>query len=269
MRVSIFITCLLGLVFSCNLPNKGIQEKTDLSIDSLQVDSTQKHILKKDTLWCSVRMNIKYLSGKGASKLNKLILSDNIFPPFCNNDSLQNLSLKKRVNSFIQRFFNELVTNVPSINNEFSTSENRYAYHYILETTINSYKDNIISCVYHHTLAINELSEDDKWTECKNINIVTKKILTLEDIFVRGYEYTLNSLIERQLLKLFKAKDTDELLQQNVLLTDDISAPKNFIIKEDEMVFIYNNGEITNTNIGEIEIKIKNKDLKEILKDRE
>ena len=35
------------------------------------------------------------------------------------------------------------------------------------------------------------------------------------------------------------------------------------------MVFIYNNGEITNTNIGEIEIKIKNKDLKEILKDRE
>ena len=50
MRVSIFITCLLGLVFSCNLPNKGIQEKTGLSIDSLQVDSTQKHILKKDTL---------------------------------------------------------------------------------------------------------------------------------------------------------------------------------------------------------------------------
>ena len=45
MRVSIFITCLLSLVFSCNLPNKGIQEKTGLSIDSLQVDSTQKHIL--------------------------------------------------------------------------------------------------------------------------------------------------------------------------------------------------------------------------------
>ena len=162
-----------------------------------------------------------------------------------------------------------MVTNAPSINNEFSTSENRYTYHYILETTINSYKDNIISCVYHHTLAINELSEDDKWTECKNINIVTKKILTLEDIFVRGYEYTLNSLIEKQLLKQFKAKDTDELLRQDVLLTNDISAPKNFIIKEDEMVFIYNNGEITNTNIGEIEIKIKNKDLKEILKDRE
>ena len=208
-------------------------------------------------------MNIKYLSGKGASKLNQLILSDNIFPPFCNNDSLQNLPLKKRVNSFIQRFFNELVTNVPSINNELNTSKSRYSYHYILETTINSYKDNIISCVYHHTLAINELSEDDKWTECKNINIVTKKI------FVRGYEHTLNSLIERQLLKQFKAKDTDELLQQNILLTDDISAPKNFIIKENEMVFIYNNGEITNTNIGELEIKIKNKDLKEILKDRE
>ena len=269
MRVSIFITCLLGLVFSCNLPNKGIQEKTGLSIDSLQVDSTQKHILKKDTLWCSVRMNIKYLSGKGASKLNQLILSNNIFPPFCNNDSLQNLPLKKRVNSFIQLFFYESVTNAPSINNEFSTSENRYAYHYILETTINSYKDNIISCVYHHTLAINELSEDDKWIECKNINITTKKILTLEDIFVRGYEYTLNSLMEKQLLKQFKAKDTDELLRQDVLLTDDISAPRNFIIKEDEMVFIYNNGEITNTHIGEIEIKIKNKDLKEILKDRE
>ena len=258
MRVSIFITCLLSLVFSCNLPNKGIQEKTGLSIDSLQIDSTQKHILKKDTLWCSVRMNIKYLSGKGASKLNKLILSDNMFPPFCNNDSLQNLPLKKR------RFFNELVTNVPSINNELNTSKNRYSYHYILETTINSYKDNIISCVYHHTLAINELSEDDQWTECKNINLTTKKILTLEDIFVRGYEYTLNSLI-----KQFKTKDTDALLQQDVLLTDDISAPKNFIIKENEMVFIYNNGEITNTNIGELEIKIKNKDLKEILKDRE
>ena len=150
-----------------------------------------------------------------------------------------------------------------------NTSKNRYSYHYILETTINSYKDNIISCVYHHTLAINELSEDDKWTECKNINLTTKKILTLEDIFVRGYEYTLNSLIKRQLLKQLKAKDTDALLQQDVLLTDDISAPKNFIIKENEMVFIYNNGEITNTNIGEIEIKIKNKDLKEILKDRE
>ena len=177
MRVSIFITCLLGLVFSCNLPNKGIQEKTGLSIDSLQIDSAQKHILKKDTLWCSVRMNIKYLSGKGASKLNKLILSDNMFPPFSNNDSLQNLPLKKRVNSFIQRFFNELVTNVPSINNEFNTAKNRHIYHYILETTINSYKDNIISCVYHHTLAINELSEDDKWTECKNINITTKRYL--------------------------------------------------------------------------------------------
>ena len=214
-------------------------------------------------------MNIKYLSGKGASKLNKLILSDNMFPPFSNNDSLQNLPLKKRVNSFIQRFFNELVTNVPSINNELNTSKNRYSYHYILETTINSYKDNIISCVYHHTLAINELSEDDQWTECKNINLTTKKILTLEDIFVRGYEYTLNSLIKRQLLKQFKTKDTDALLQQDVLLTDDISAPKNFIIKENEMVFIYNNGEITNTNIGELEIKIKNKDLKEILKDRE
>ena len=58
-------------------------------------------------------------------------------------------------------------------------------------------------------------------------------------------------------------------MEQNILLTDDINAPKNFIIKENEVVFIYNNGEITNTNIGEIEIKIKNKDLKEILKDRE
>ncbi|MGP1590416.1 MAG: RsiV family protein [Prevotella sp.] len=214
-------------------------------------------------------MNIKYLSGKGASKLNQLILSDNIFPPYCNKDSLQNLPLKKRVNSFIQCFFNEFITNVSSINNELHTSKNRYLYHYILKTTINSYKDNIISYLYHHTLAINELSEDDKWIECKNINITTKKVLTLEDVFVRGYEYTLNSLIKRQLLKQFKTKDIKILLEQNVLLTDDINAPKNFIIKENEVIFIYNNGEITNTNIGEIEIKIKNKDLKEILKDRE
>ena len=269
MRLSIFITCLLSLVFSCNLPNKGIQEKTGLSIDSLQIDSMQKYIQKKDTLWCSVQMNIKYLTGKGASKLNQLILSDNIFPPYYNNDSLQNLPLKKRVNSFIQCFFNEFITNVSSINNELHTSKNRYLYHYILKTAINSYKDNIISYLYHHTLAINELSEDDKWIECKNINIATKKILTLEDVFVRGYEYTLNSLIKRQLLKQFKIKDIKTLLEQNILLTDDINAPKNFIIKENEIVFIYNNGEITNTNIGEVEIKIKNKDLKEILKDRE
>ena len=137
MRLSIFITCLLSLVFSCNLPNKGIQEKTGLSIDSLQIDSMQKYIQKKDTLWCSVQMNIKYLTGKGASKLNQLILSDNIFPPYYNNDSLQNLPLKKRVNSFIQCFFNEFITNVSSINNELHTSKNRYLYHYILKTAIN------------------------------------------------------------------------------------------------------------------------------------
>ena len=100
----------------------------------------------------------------------------------------------------------------------------------------------------------------------KNIDAKTGRIITLKDIFVPGYEETLQEILLEKIKKKFNAKSLEALQQQYIFADGDIYVPDNFILNEDDIIFIYGEDEIAPHSIGQIRIEIDRDELNKIMK---
>jgi hypothetical protein len=83
---------------------------------------------------------------------------------------------------------------------------------------------------------------------------------------VQGYQFKLRELLLEELKDQTKTNSLDELHEQGYFLTMDIYAPQNFILDDDEIIFIYNPYEIAPYDKGNTELTLSYSQLKEILK---
>ena len=99
-----------------------------------------------------------------------------------------------------------------------------------------------------------------------NFDNSTGKMLTLDDIFVPGFETALNRLLLQKLMEETDTKDIDNLRDKGYLYSMDMFAPENFILDEDGITFIYNPYEIAPYEKGMTELTLDYNELKEIWK---
>ncbi|MBS1493892.1 MAG: DUF3298 domain-containing protein [Bacteroidetes bacterium] len=97
-----------------------------------------------------------------------------------------------------------------------------------------------------------------------NFDMRNGNILKTKDIFIKGYEKTLNKLIEERIRKHFEMKPNENLVEGG-LFENKVSFNDNFAIKKDGIEFLYNQYEIAPYAMGVIEIKLSYKDLDAIL----
>lgn len=97
------------------------------------------------------------------------------------------------------------------------------------------------------------------------LDITSKKHLTLEDIFIEGYQASLEKLLEKKLRKL-NGILADETLRDAGFLVDKIEVSDNFYVNNDGLGFYYNVYRIAPYAAGPTEIFIPFYDLRTILK---
>ena len=97
-----------------------------------------------------------------------------------------------------------------------------------------------------------------------NIDMRNGNMLKTKDIFNKGYEKTLNKMIEAQYRKQMNLKP-NESLTEGGLFENKISFNDNFAMTKDGIEFLYNQYEIAPYAVGVIEIKLSYKDLDAIL----
>jgi hypothetical protein len=97
-----------------------------------------------------------------------------------------------------------------------------------------------------------------------NFDMRNGNTLKTKDIFVKGYEKTLNKLIEERIRKHFEMKP-NESLSEGGLFENKVSFNDNFAITKDGIEFLYNQYEIAAYAMGVIEIKLSYQDIDAIL----
>lgn len=105
-----------------------------------------------------------------------------------------------------------------------------------------------------------------KQTEVLNFDATTGKQLLLTDFFVSGYEARLAEILLEKLMKQTDCKTLQELRDKGYLYSMDMFASENFLPQDDAFVFIYNPYELAPYEVGQIELKVDEDDLDELLK---
>lgn len=99
-----------------------------------------------------------------------------------------------------------------------------------------------------------------------NFDEKSGQLLTLSDVFVPGYETTLNELLLQKLIEKAGAKDVADLKARGYLYAMEMFAPENFSLDEEEVTFVYNPYELASYEKGLIEITLENDELEAIWK---
>lgn len=136
----------------------------------------------------------------------------------------------------------------------------------IIEGTVHiGYKDCITYVVTHEEY--NGGAHPNTYINITNFDPVSGSEITLDDIFIEGFEETLTAILTSQLMKEANVATIEELRDKGFLFLDtEMFVSKNFIPGDDGITFLYNRYDITPYAYGEILLTVDYTTLKEIMK---
>ena len=271
--VKLIFTVVIFVAICACMDNRQKTAKTDeIEFDSFTVDTTVT--LAKDTNAprCNLSFNVQYAKGNHAAKTNPVLIAkinqaliqsgiivpDYLLPP-------NSADIRRAVDLFVNKFVSEYLQDYGKLYREDQAHANSYNYDYQVRTTTQVGADNVIiytATVYTYGGGAHGINQ----TLVKNIDAKTGRIITLKDIFVPGYEETLQEILLEKIKKKFNAKSLEALQQQYIFADGDIYVPDNFILNEDDIIFIYGEDEIAPHSIGQIRIEIDRDELNKIMK---
>jgi len=234
------------------------------SIDMGEASATKVVAITNDenVPQCQVNLQVKYVKGDDERARN---INNAIEQRLFMFDSLQ---MQQAVDSFANFYTKEYQKNMAPLYREDRTDETKrawYEYKYVIETDTRRGKDGCL--VYIIDLDMYEGGAHGiRQQLVMNFDEKTGQQITYNDLFVQGYQFKLRELLLEELKDQTKTNSLDELHEQGYLLTMDIYAPQNFILDDDEIIFIYNPYEIAPYDKGNTELTLSYSQLKEILK---
>ena len=97
-----------------------------------------------------------------------------------------------------------------------------------------------------------------------NLDLKTNKVVTLGDIFVKGFEKRLSAELEKSFRATNGLKPKQALTE--ILFENKIEHTDNFILTDKAIIFCYNPYEIAAYAFGQVRIPIQLANIKDILK---
>ena len=236
-----------------------------LQFDSINVDTLYR--LSEDTAGprCHVKICLAYAKGKNAQAINDSIISSRIFIDEYFNNGNKTFSVKEAVDTFTTHYIEQYREDYA----ELYKADKNWGAWYNCEYEVNTGITRPNGAYYLYTATIyayNGGAHGSSFTVIKNINAQTGKVMTLKDIFVPGYEKQLNRLIAEKLCEMNEVKTLQELRDKTVFLGVEVYPSANFILGEKDIVFVYSPDEIACHAMGEIRVKISNKELDNLFK---
>lgn len=262
----LFICTLFTLsLLACGNDNKNTANIDGLAFDSVVVDTTASLTKEKGSPQCHVRLNVQYAKGENERKINQTILHSSTVLPDYFFIGHKAMDIPTATKTFVNRLVEDYIQDYGKLYRQDKEHSASYNYDYVVNTSTRNGDDGIL--IYEariYTFGGGPYGTNQ--TVVQNINVKTGEPVKLSNIFVPGYEKTLEEIILDKVLERFKAKDIEALRKQYIFADGRVYASENFMLDKDKITFIYCESEIAPHETGEIRIEVKKSEMKDILK---
>jgi hypothetical protein len=233
-------------------------------LDTLKVEKNAALVVDSaGSPQCHVSLELITFGNKEYSDINDSLLRSGILSPQYLSLTDIHMTPKAAVDSFIQRYvsdYREFFTGIFSDEG----SNDAATIGYTLTTKIEEGKDSILN--YKAFISNRQGAISTDYIYCLNIDLGSKRLLKLSDIFVPGSEKGLQEAIISRLMKQTGCKTPEGLREAGFFVNIEAYAPNNFILGDKVITFVYVAGEIADRSKGEIQVEVKYSDVKDLLK---
>lgn len=259
-----FLIPVVALIAMCGTSSCNNDEDT-IEMDSVTVDRQISISNEANAPACKVHISLLFANdnnGPKATFVNGSIISKAF--------GFEKLAVRQAVDSFTNNYLSDYKNNLTKLYQADKKAKNNvssgwYDYHYVLTSTaINGRKGVMI-----YTLQLDSYeggAHGNSQQQIFNFSTKSGKLLTLNDVFVPGYEKELNDLLLKALEDKTSSKDMNELHNKSYLLSNDMYASENFMLNDGNITFVYNPYEIAPFALGSTELTLSDSDLSNILK---
>lgn len=254
MRKNFISAIVAGIAVTFALD--GCQHKmtaVSTSFDSVVIN-TSEHLISDDTLSpvCRLHINLKYATPEDS--VTRLVNESIVRMAFDYEGLTPRVAADSFVTSYICNYHYDLT---PYYKDDFQKGEvgGWYNYLYELNTAVVPSRDNVWG--YRLDLVTYEGGAHGSYTTTyMNFDKTTGCLLTLDDVFVDGYEEPLTQVLLTTLQNQLRMHSLEELQENGFLNWTDMYPTKNFLLAPDGVRFYYNIYEIAPYACGPTELLV-------------
>jgi hypothetical protein len=256
-KINLFVLVAL-LLSAC-----GSDEDERIIFDTVTADKVVKLSNEENSPSCAVHLQIRYATeenGHKAEVVNSFILDKLL--------NLKDLDMQQAVDSFANGYTSSYIHNFLPLYNQDRADESKrswYEYHYIITSETQGGRQNtsvLIADIDYYEGGAHGINQ----RQILNFSNETGALLSLQDIFVPGYEERLTAVLLRSLCDKVGVEDIHELHENGYLFSMDMFPASNFLINDETITFYYNPYEIASFDKGSTELVLSLTELQDILR---
>lgn len=253
-------------MLSCSGNTDSTAQMDGIDMDSAVAKASCPLIEEPNSPKCEISLNVQYAKGRNAEVINEALISSGIVMPDYIPQTSEKMSVRQVVDSFAMKYTADYVEFYSDMYRNDKSHPELYNAYYHLTTESQSNRKGILTYLAHIRMYAGG-EHETRQTIVKNVRLTDAKVLSLQDLFIHGYEHTLKKMLTEKLCRRFDVDDIDGLKAKTVFADGDIYISDNFIIGKDKLTFIYCENEIAPHAMGEIRIDIDNDDMGRLWKD--
>ena len=258
MKKTTFSALLLCLVVSCTT-----EIEDTILFDSISINKEMKLSNDEGSPVCAVSLQLKYATEKNGHKAEVVneIIQQKLF-------NMSELTIQQAADSFANSYTSTYVRNfLPLYNQDRADTTKRswYEYHYVITSEARQGSKSTMAFIANTDYYEGGANSVNLRT-AMNFDIMTGRLMGLNDIFVPGYENLLNAILQKALCEKVGVADISDLRQKGYLVGMQMFPSENFILEDETITFIYNPSEIAPRTLSETELVIPLSDLEQILR---
>ena len=234
-----------------------------LDFETVKVEKTVGITGEAGAPQCSVSLQLAAAKGEPAERTKTI--NETVAQQLLN---IEGVGLKQAADSFANQYTSDYRQNfAPLYREDRGDAAKRawYEYHYNIKSEARQGRDGVT--VYTADVDYYEGGAHGMNQRIvMNFDNATGRLLTLDDVFVPGYQQQLSERLLQALIEKTESEDLADLKDKGYLYATDMFASENFALGDDAITFVYNPYEIAPYAFGLIELEIDNDDLKELWK---
>ncbi len=251
-----FTSALILLLCACS------QEKETITFETVTAGKTVA--LSNDSVPPTCNVNIRLEQATAESGRAGEIINATVANCLLNR---KDDGLQQAAEAFAEEYTRNYVKTLLPLYNEDRDDIKKHAwyhYHYIINS--HTQTGSVGTVVYLADINYSEGGNQASSLQViMNFEAETGRLLTVQDVFVDGFEARLNPIL-LQALQTKTGFTTMKALHDNGYLNNsDIFVPENFILGSDAITFVYNPDEIAPSTVGCIELTISYAAIENIL----
>lgn len=263
MLVSVAVAMLAAVSCGDKDSAPAVAGVVELDIDSVVVDTIVPLAGGDDAPSLELSISVQYDKTGKMPVLKDSIIMSRMF----HTDVMAGGDSIKTVKGAVEAFASGIISGYKEDYGSLYAADKEHPEAYGLTVRINawmeSHREGIVSYIIVTYVRYGDL-EDYSIFITYNVDVEKGKILTLDDVFVPGYKLRLTEKIVKKICEKNDAESFEDLQEMGCFAGMNAYPPDNFVMGDEEIIFIYNPYEITPW--GFVSVAIDYDDLKDLLR---